>query len=176
MSCFPGCPDCVTVPAGGPASIPSGKGVETSSGAATCLCFPANGRCPSAVLCSRSGLSQGGPRIQSDPDLSGASPEGNDGDTGAAGHPVYHEVLDELRALHAVKSGGYGTGTDPFANFSAVADLSGEPRYLYPVLRSIEKLTRVLSLHAQGRTGELEEELLDVASLNVCAAAMLRED
>lgn len=92
------------------------------------------------------------------------------------GHPEYRNILFELRDLHTLKSGGYGTGDDPFANFTAVAAVSGEPRYLYPVLRSIEKLTRVMSLHGQDRTGELEEEFLDVASLLVCAAAMLRED
>ena len=92
------------------------------------------------------------------------------------GHPGYREVLHELRDLHAVKSGGYGTGDDPFANFTAVARLTGQERYYYPVQRAIEKLTRVMSLHAQARTGELEEEFLDVASLLVCATAMLRED
>jgi hypothetical protein len=92
------------------------------------------------------------------------------------GHPGFLRLVEELRDLHLVKSGGYGTGVDPFANFTSVAAASGEPRYLYAALRSIEKLTRVLSLHAQGRQGELEEEFLDVAGLMVCAAAMLRED
>ena len=92
------------------------------------------------------------------------------------GHPGYMKVLDERRALHVEKSSGYGTGSDPFANFTAVAEMSGQPRYLYPVHRTIEKLTRALSLHAQGRTGELEEEFKDCASLLDCATAMLRED
>jgi hypothetical protein len=93
-----------------------------------------------------------------------------------AGHPEYVALAEELLALHKTKSGGYGTGTDPFANFTAVASLSDQPRYLYPVHRTIEKLTRVLSLHEQGRSGELEEEFLDGASLLLCAAAMLRDD
>ena len=95
-------------------------------------------------------------------------------DTG--GHPEYVKLLEERLALHIEKSSGYGTEADPFANFTAVATLTGQPRYLYPVLRALEKLTRVLSLHAQGRTGELEEEFVDVASLLDCATAMLRED
>jgi hypothetical protein len=94
----------------------------------------------------------------------------------ARGHPEYLRLIESLRELHFVKSGGYGTGDDVFANFTAVASLKGQPRYLYAVDRSIEKLTRVLSLHAQGRTSELEEEFLDVAGLNLCAAAMLRDD
>lgn len=94
----------------------------------------------------------------------------------SGGHPEYMKVLDERRALHIEKSAGYGTGDDPFANFSAVAQMTGQPRYLYPVHRTIEKLTRVLSLHAQGRVDELEEEFKDCASLLDCATAMLRCD
>lgn len=92
------------------------------------------------------------------------------------GHPGYLQLLDERRLLHIQKSGSYGTQADPFLNFTTVAELSGQPRYLYPVHRSIEKLVRVLNLHAQGRVGELEEEFMDVASLLDCATAMLRED
>lgn len=94
----------------------------------------------------------------------------------ALGHPEYMRLLDELGELHVDKSGGYGTGADPFANFTLVADSLGQPRYLYPIHRSLEKLARVLSLHDQGRVDELETEFKDVASLLLCAAAMLRDD
>ena len=96
--------------------------------------------------------------------------------TGGKGDPEYKKVLGERLDLHLEKSAGYGTGEDPFANFSAVANMTGQPRYLYPVHRTIEKLTRVLSLHAQGRTWDLEEEFKDCASLLDCATAMLRTD
>ena len=92
------------------------------------------------------------------------------------GHPIYKRLLRERVDLHIEKSGGYGTNDDPFANFTAVADLSGQPRYLYPCHRAIEKLTRVMSLHAQGRVAELPEEFADIASLMDCAHAMLLED
>jgi len=95
---------------------------------------------------------------------------------GGKGHPEYRKVLAERLDLHIEKSSGYGKGEDPFANFSAVASLTGQPRYLYPVHRTIEKLTRVLSLHSQGRTWDLEEEFKDCASLLDCATALLRED
>lgn len=92
------------------------------------------------------------------------------------GHPEYMKLLEERLELHLEKSGGYGTNADPMANFTLVAQATGEPRYVYPVLRSLEKITRIISLHGQGRVSELEEEFKDIASLMDCAAAMLRED
>ena len=93
-----------------------------------------------------------------------------------AGHPEYYVILDELEDLHALKSGGYGTGQDPFANFTAVSAVSGRARYEYPIERMIEKLTRAQSLIAQGRIDELGEEFGDIAGLAVCAEVMRRED
>jgi hypothetical protein len=95
---------------------------------------------------------------------------------GGRGDPGWLKANEEIRSLHLVKSGGYGTGDDPFANFSAVSKTSGQPRYYYPILRSLEKLSRCLSLHAQDRVEELDEEFKDVASLMLCATAMRRED
>lgn len=95
---------------------------------------------------------------------------------GGQGHPIYKWLLEHRLELHLAKSGSYGNDEDPMANFTAIAQLSGEPRYLYPVYRSIEKLTRVLSLHAQGRSSEIPEEFGDIASLMDCAHAMLLED
>jgi hypothetical protein len=90
------------------------------------------------------------------------------------GDPEYLELLDELRTLHVTKSAGYGTGKDPLANFMAVAAHSGQPAFVYPVLRAVEKLSRWASLYDQGRLDELEEEHLDVASLLLCAEALRR--
>ena len=95
---------------------------------------------------------------------------------GGQGHPGYLRLLKERVALHVLKSGGYGTDTDPFANFTAVARMKGQPRYIYPVDRVQEKLVRVYSLIAQGRDEELEQEFSDMASLLDCATTMLRED
>ena len=93
---------------------------------------------------------------------------------GGNGHPEYLRLLDELRATHLEKSGGYGTEEDPFANFTAVARHNGRPAYAYAVDRVIEKLERWKSLFAQGRFEELGEEHLDAASLLLCAEALRR--
>ena len=91
------------------------------------------------------------------------------------GHPEYLKLLDELREIHVLKSGGYGTTDDPFANFTSIKELTGQPAFLYPMHRTIEKLTRCISLEQQGRYGELGEEFLDCASLMLCAEALRRE-
>lgn len=96
--------------------------------------------------------------------------------TAAGGHPEYLKILGERWDLHIEKSGGYGTNADPMANFTAVAELSGLPRWLYPVLRTQEKLTRIMSLYHQGRLDEIDEELSDSSSCLDCALAMKRED
>ena len=96
--------------------------------------------------------------------------------SGGRGHPEYLKLADELKRLHLLKSGGYGTGKDPFANYTAVAVARNQPRFVYVVDRAQEKLTRVYSLIAQERFDELEEEFLDIASSFLCAAAMHRED
>lgn len=93
-----------------------------------------------------------------------------------SGHPGYKLLVAELLRLHVEKSGGYGNGADPFANYTAVASAKGQPRFIYPLDRTCEKTTRCYSLIEQGRFDELEEEFLDMASLMLCAAAMLRED
>lgn len=92
------------------------------------------------------------------------------------GDPDYLNALADLRSLHVLKSSGYGTPIDPLANFTAIAKLTGEPAYRYPRRRAIEKLARMEALEAQGRTTELEEEHLDVASLLLCAEALRRRD
>jgi hypothetical protein len=92
------------------------------------------------------------------------------------GHPLYLEVLEERKELHRIKSKGYGTGHDPFANFTAVADLTGLPRWVYPILRAEEKIQRCWSLFSQSRLSELGEEFMDISSLFDCAEAMRRED
>ena len=92
------------------------------------------------------------------------------------GDPTFLGLLEEMVAFHKHKSGGYGTGADPFANFTAVAHISAEARYFYPMLRMIEKLTRAMSLYDQQRYEELGEEFIDIAGLALCAEAMRRDD
>jgi hypothetical protein len=88
--------------------------------------------------------------------------------------PTYLALLEEMRELHIEKSSGYGNASDPLANFAAVSALTGDKTYRYPILRSIEKLSRCMSLLEQGRDDELGEEFKDVAGLMLCAEALRR--
>ena len=88
--------------------------------------------------------------------------------------PNWVQAWQELLGLHELKSGGYGTGADPLANFTGVASVAQEPSFLYPCRRAVEKLTRVESLVKQERFGELREEFMDIASLMLCAEALRR--
>ena len=90
------------------------------------------------------------------------------------GDPDWLEAHSELVDVHREKSGGYGTGDDALANFTAIAALTGEPAWRYPRRRALEKLARMESLESQGRIDELEEEHMDVASLMLCAEALRR--
>ncbi len=92
----------------------------------------------------------------------------------AKGDPHWLEAHAELIDLHREKSGGYGTGADPLANFTAISALTGEPPWRYARRRALEKLARMESLEAQGRIDELQEEHMDVASLMLCAEALRR--
>lgn len=92
------------------------------------------------------------------------------------GDPGFLASLEEMHDLHLLKSGGYGTTSDPFENFTRIAQVSGEPRHRYPRRRILEKIVRLESLDAQGREDELAEEYLDIAGLALCALSMLRSD
>jgi hypothetical protein len=78
--------------------------------------------------------------------------------------------------VHEEKSGGYGTGDDPLANYVAVGVSNGRAPFMYALDRMTEKITRCQSLYQQGRVAELEEEFKDMASLALCAEALRRRE
>lgn len=86
----------------------------------------------------------------------------------------FASIADETKATHAEKSGAYGSDDDEYLNFSVVAHASGDPRYVYPIQRILEKCVRVLQLARQGRHDELD--LKDIPSLGILAEQMRRED
>ena len=89
--------------------------------------------------------------------------------------PEVPVILDELLALHEEKSRGYGSDQDPAHNFTAVATVSGEKKFHYPLLRMSEKLTRAINLYNDERYEDLSEELRDIALIAVIAEALRRQ-
>ena len=92
------------------------------------------------------------------------------------GHPIWMREHRRLRDLHLVKSGGYGTAQDAFANFTFLAAKKLQPRHVYACDRIVEKVARIYSLTDQGRFEECKEDLRDMAALALCALSMLIED
>lgn len=92
------------------------------------------------------------------------------------GDPGWLAAHERLLDVHRQKSRGYGTHTDPLANFTTVGRVTGEPAARYPRRRMLEKLARCESLEAQHRFNEIPEELEDIASLALCALALMRRE
>lgn len=90
--------------------------------------------------------------------------------------PEVPGILEDMLALHKEKSKGYGSDHDPAHNFTAVASISGEKKFYYPMLRIGEKLTRALNLYEAKRFSDLHEELRDIALIAVIAEALLMQD
>lgn len=79
-----------------------------------------------------------------------------------------HAALPEL---HARKSATYGTGDDRFANFTAVAAITGAAPERYALERLVEKATRALNMIDAGIADDVRE-YADIASLALVCAAL----
>ena len=85
--------------------------------------------------------------------------------------PGWISAHQRLKELHIEKSSTYGTDGDRLANFTAVADVTGDPPELYPLLRIIEKATRSVNMIRTGQALEVRE-YPDIASLALCCEAL----
>lgn len=83
------------------------------------------------------------------------------------------EAHGSLVELHVRKSDTYGAGADRFANFHAVAAITGKPPEHYVLQRVIEKATRALNMIEAG-AADAVREYADLSSLSLCAEAMRR--
>jgi hypothetical protein len=87
--------------------------------------------------------------------------------------PFWLAAHGELRGLHVDKSNTYGVRGDRFANFTAVAEATGEPPERYALERIVEKATRALNMIAAGNPDDVVE-YPDLAALALCCEAMQR--
>lgn len=95
---------------------------------------------------------------------------------GEAGHPEFHRILDEMRALHIKKAADYGAGSDVLANCRASAEF-GIPAWLGVAIRMNDKMTRIKSLACNGslQNESVEDSFLDVACYAIIALILYRE-
>ena len=89
------------------------------------------------------------------------------------GDPDWLAAHADLRMLHADKSASYGTADDRLANFTSLAEQTGDAPERYVLERIIEKAGRALNIIAAGDP-YLVAEYPDLASLSLCAEALRR--
>lgn len=89
------------------------------------------------------------------------------------GDPDWLAAHADLRMLHADKSASYGTADDRLANFTSLAEQTGDAPERYVLERIIEKAGRALNIIAAGDP-YLVAEYPDIASLALCAEALRR--
>jgi hypothetical protein len=92
------------------------------------------------------------------------------------GHPGFHKVLDEMRAVHDRKSADYGFGDDPLANCRASEEF-GVPAWVGVLIRLNDKVTRLKSYLANGKLANegVEDALLDLTNYGAIALVLYRE-
>lgn len=93
------------------------------------------------------------------------------------GHPEFHKILDEMRALHEKKAADYGTrGGDPLANLRA-SEAFGIPAWVGSVMRCNDKMKRVQSFVKNGELANesIEDSLADGAAYFILALILYRE-
>jgi hypothetical protein len=98
-------------------------------------------------------------------------------DTRLSGSQRFHQILDELGALHDQKQQDYGTDEDPFANVRAATDY-GIPAWVGAAIRMNDKMRR---LQAFARNGTLanegvEDSFKDLAVYAIIGLILFEED
>lgn len=93
------------------------------------------------------------------------------------GSSAFHEILEEIRAMHVSKSHDYGSSNDPLANIRNGAEFVGIEPWRAAMVRLSDKVTRLATFN---RTGTLkhegvEDSLLDLASYACICLLLYRE-
>jgi hypothetical protein len=92
------------------------------------------------------------------------------------GHPEFHRILAEMKALHAKKAADYGAGADVLANCRA-SEGFGVPAWLGVAIRMNDKMTRIKSLACNGelKNESVEDSFMDLACYAIIALILYRE-
>lgn len=92
------------------------------------------------------------------------------------GHPEFHKIVEEMRALHAKKAADYGLGADVLANCRGSVDF-GIPAWIGVVMRMNDKMTRLKSFAQKGslQNESVEDSLIDTSCYAILALILYRE-
>jgi hypothetical protein len=95
----------------------------------------------------------------------------------SSGDPRFFDVLDELKAIHTIKSSDYGAGEDFLANVRASVDW-GVPPWVGTMIRANDKIIRLQSLLAKGslENESARDSLIDLASYSIIALILMEEE
>lgn len=101
----------------------------------------------------------------------------NPADALAAGHPEFHRILDEMRALHVKKAADYGSDEDPLHNVRAGAKFVNIPAWQAAILRMSDKMVRIEKFIKKGslQNESVEDSIQDIAAYAVIALILYRE-
>lgn len=94
-------------------------------------------------------------------------------------HPLsqrFHELLQEIGALHDKKQADYGRENDPFSNVRATEEW-GSPAWVGAMIRATDKLRRLQKV-AQGGTlvnEGVKDSMLDLAVYALIASVLYEE-
>lgn len=94
----------------------------------------------------------------------------------STGSKRFHEILDELGALHDKKQQDYGTTADPFANVRA-SEAFGIPAWKGCMIRANDKMTRIQKAAREGKLANeaLEDSLRDLAVYAIIGLCLWEE-
>lgn len=92
------------------------------------------------------------------------------------GHPEFHKILEDFRALHVKKAADYGLGKDVLANCRGSEEF-GIPGWIGVVMRMNDKMTRLKSFAQKGSLANesVEDSLLDLGCYAIIALILYRE-
>lgn len=94
-----------------------------------------------------------------------------------AGHPEFHRIIDEMRAMHERKAADYGSGQDPLHNVRSGGEFVNIPAWQAAVLRMNDKMVRIASFIKKGKLENegVEDSLQDIAAYAIIALVLIRE-
>lgn len=103
------------------------------------------------------------------------------------GHPMFYEILNEMRDLHDRKNAQYASSKDPLGNFRRGSNISNKlinpkiknKELAYLLVLMSKQIDGVMEMLGEGKDNtveEIEDKLLDMATYSVIGIILRREE